>query len=115
MAIPQSAVAESFSITRGGPFRRLLVFITRVEPERERVIHRAVFAAALAWLPLLLLSLAQGLAFGHYVKITFLRDFAVNVRFLLALPIFILAESRIDQRRRALVLEFLRSGLVHED
>ncbi len=115
MPIAHSTVAETFSLTRGGPARRLLVRVAGVKPERERVIHRAILAAAVTWLPLLLLSLAQGLAFGNHVKITFVRDFAVNVRFLVALPIFILAESKIDQRWRTLVQEFLRSGLVHED
>jgi hypothetical protein len=115
MPIAHSLVAESFSITRGGPLHHFLVRIAGLKPERQRVVHRAIFAATISWLPLLLLCIAQGLAYGHNVKITFLRDFAVNLRFLVALPIFILAESKIDQRWRTLVLEFLRSGLVHED
>jgi hypothetical protein len=51
---------------------------------------------------------------GGEIKIPFLRDFAVNVRLLVAIPILILAESSIDRRWRALVLEFLRSELVDE-
>jgi hypothetical protein len=110
-----SAAVETFSITRGGPFHRLLIRLFRDEPEHERVVRRAVFATALAWLPLFLLSAAQGSAFDQSAKITFVRDFAVNVRFLVALPILILAESPIDRRWRTLVLEFLRTHLVHED
>jgi len=107
--------AEAFSITAGGPFHRLIVAIFGAETDRQRVVFRAIMASAFAWLPLLLLSMAQGLAFGHNPKITFVRDFAVNVRFLVALPIFILVESGIDRTWRALVLEFLRTGLVDED
>lgn len=110
-----SLAAESFSITRGGPFHRLVIAIFRDVPERERVVRRAIVAAAIAWLPLLVLCMVQGLAFDQKVGIPFVRDFAVNVRFLVALPIFILAESKIDKRWRTLVLEFLRSSLVHED
>jgi len=66
------------------------------------------------WLPLLILSLIQRLAYGTQVTIPFLHDFAVNVRFVVALPILILAESRIDQRWHTLVLEFLRSRLVSD-
>jgi hypothetical protein len=62
----------------------------------------------------LVLSLLNGLAFEPHIKIPFLRDFAVNVSFLVAAPILILAESGIDQRWRILVLHFLRSGLVAE-
>jgi hypothetical protein len=36
----------------------------------------------------------------------------VHVRFLIALPILVVAESAIDGRWRTIVLEFLRSGLV---
>jgi hypothetical protein len=102
-------------VTRGGPFYRIVTRIFRDAPERERVEHRAIVATAIAWLPLLVLCIAQGLAFGHTVRIPFLRDFAANVRFLVALPIFILAEYKIDRRWHKLVLEFLRSGLVHEN
>ena len=109
-----SSIAESFSLTRGGPLHLLLVRMDRGENERQRVIRRALLATLMTWLPLLILSLVQGLAYGSEVKVPFVRDFAVNVRFLVALPILILAESRIDQRWRTLVLEFLRSGLVSE-
>lgn len=112
---PISATAEAFSITRGGPFHRLVTRIFREERERERVERRAIVATAIAWLPLLTLCIAQGLALGHNVRIPFLRDFAANVRFLVALPIFILAEYKIDRRWHNLVLEFLRTGLVRED
>jgi hypothetical protein len=69
---------------------------------------------AVAWLPLLILSIIQGSAYGKQLQIPFLRDFAVNVRFLVALPILILAESSIDWHWRLLVLHFLKSGLVKE-
>ena len=64
------------------------------------------------WLPLLVLSVAQGVAYGSRVDLPFLRDFSANVRFLVALPILILAESRIDRRWRQLAREFLRRRLV---
>jgi hypothetical protein len=109
-----SSVAENFSLTRGGPLHRLQVRMGRARPERERVLRRTLLATLVTWLPLIIFSLMQGLAYGAQVKIPLLRDFAVNVRFLVALPILILAESRIDQRWRTLVLQFLRSGLVNE-
>ena len=45
------------------------------------------------------------------IEIPFLRDLAVNVRLLIAVPILIVAESQIDRRWRTLVLEFLRSRI----
>lgn len=106
--------AENFSLTQGGLLHRFQASLGWTRSERERVVGQALLATLVTWLPLLILSLIQGLAYGSRIKIPLLRDFAVNVRFLVALPIFILAESRIDQRWRTLVLQFFRSGLVNE-
>jgi hypothetical protein len=114
MGEAHSSVAENFSLTLGGPLHRLQMRLGRDRPERDRVVRRALLGTLVTWLPLLILSLMQGLAYGAQVRIPLLRDFAVNVRFLVALPILILAESRIDLRWRTLVLQFLRSGLVNE-
>ena len=65
----------------------------------------------LTWLPLFVLSFVQGEAYGTKIRIPFLRDLAVNVRFLIAAPILILAESVIDHRWRKLVLQFLKSEI----
>jgi hypothetical protein len=110
----KSLAAEEFSITRGGPLHWLLVRVGHAGEERQRVIRRALFVVLVTWLPLLVLSFTQGRAYGTQIMIPFLGDLAVNVRFLIAAPILILAESRIDRRWRHLVLQFLRSGLVGE-
>jgi hypothetical protein len=73
MDVSHSQVAESFSLARGGLVARLQARFGRVGPQRERVIHRAVLAALLTWLPLLILSLAEGLAYGTAVTVPFLR------------------------------------------
>jgi len=109
----RSSLAESFSLAHGGFVDRLEARLGGTGGTRARVIRRALFATLLTWLPLLILSLAEGLAYGMAVRVTFLRDFAVNARFLVALPILILAEPRIDGWWRTLVLEFPRSGLIN--
>lgn len=107
-----SALADNFSLTRGGLLHWLMVRLGRAGDERQRVIRRALLVAIITWLPLLLLSVLHGDAYGSKVSVPFLRDIAVNVRFLIAVPILILAESGIDARWHILVLQFLRSGLV---
>jgi hypothetical protein len=109
-----SALAENFSLTRGGPLHWLMVRLGRAGDERQRVIRRALLLIMMTWLPLLVLSVLHGDAYGSKVSVPFLLDIAVNVRFLIAVPILILAESGIDARWRLLVLQFLRSGLVPE-
>jgi len=114
MSETKSSLADNFSITRGGPLYRLLVRLGQGGDERQRVVRRALAAVLIMWLPLLVLSVVQGVAYRTQIKIPFLRDLAVNVRFLIAAPILILAESGIDQRWRKLVLQFLKSRLVGE-
>ena len=115
MAQAQSSVAENFSLTRGGPMHWVLVRLGHAGDGRRLVVRRALAVILITWLPLLLLSLLQGLAWRRQIiDIPFLRDFAVNVRLLIAVPILIMAESAIDKRWRSLVLQFLRSELVDE-
>lgn len=114
MSETKSSLAENFSITRGGPLHRLQVRFGFAGEERQRVVRRALLTILLTWLPLFVLSLVKGQAYGTQIKIPFLRDLVVNVRFLIAAPILILAESGIDHRWRKLVLQFLKSRLVGE-
>ena len=117
MAEVRSSVVENFSITAGGPLHRLLTlaWITSGMNVSKSSAEPWIAALSSHGFPLLLLSIIQGSAWGHQIKIPFLRDLAVNVRLLIAVPILILAESRIDRRWHTLVLEFLRSELVREN
>jgi hypothetical protein len=110
-----SSIAEGFSITRGGGLHWLLVRLGQAGDGRRLVIRRALAAVLITWLPLLVLSAVDGLAWGRQIKIPFLRDLAINVRLLIAVPMLILSESRIDRRWRNLVLEFLRTELVSRE
>jgi hypothetical protein len=107
-----SPVVDDFSLLQGGPLYRFQVFIKMALPDRLRVLRRAVILVLLTWLPLLILSLLQGQAFGHRVRVPFLFDFAANVRFLITLPLLVIAETVIDPRLRHAVKHFVRSGLV---
>jgi len=86
MAEVKSSVAERFSITEGGPLHWIEVRLGQAGYERRRAVRRALLGVLVLWLPLLVLSLMQGQAYGSQIKIPFLRDFAVNVRFLIAVP-----------------------------
>src|SRR5579864_1696113 len=108
----RSELASNFSITRGGPLYRLQTRFSGAEKERTRIVRRAFISTLITWMPLQVLSVMQGLAYSSHLRISFLRDFAVNVRFLIAVPILILSETRIDHELRNIAAHFLRSGLV---
>jgi len=106
--------ADGFSPTREDPPYRLRLRLGAAAEEHRWVARRALAALRIAWLALLILSLAQGLAYGQQIQIPFLWDFAANVRFLFSVPLPIIAEIGIDQRLRLLVTHFVKSGLVLE-
>src|SRR5258705_5735611 len=97
---------------RGGLFYRLQQRLGLADEDRIRVARRALLAVIVTWLPLLVLSAAQGLAIGERIHVPFLRDFVVNTRFLFALPLLVIAETTIDRRLRSMVVQFLKSGLM---
>jgi len=111
----ESTVAEDFSLISRGAAHSLLIRMGLSGEERWRVAGKVIAAVVLAWLPLLILCVIQGKAYGTQCKITFLRDFAVNVRFLIAVPILFLAEPQIIRIWRLVVAEFVRSGLVTDE
>jgi hypothetical protein len=73
-----------------------------------------VIAMAVTWLPLLLLTIIEGTAFGNNVTIPFLADHIPHGRYLVALPLLLWMDL-IVERRTALAVEHLRrSSLIAE-
>ena len=101
-----------FLIAHGGPFYELQLQLKLLHRHTLAAGKRAVLFAAIAWLPLALLSLIQGAAIGDFDQHPFLLDFSAYARFLLAVVIFVLMEPIAEQRLRVLASYFLESGLV---
>jgi len=89
--------ADGFSLTREDPPYRLRPRLGAAAEEHSWVARRALAALRITWLALLLLSLAQGLAYGQQIQIPFLWDFAANVRFLFSVPLLIIAEIGLNR------------------
>jgi hypothetical protein len=60
------------------------------------------------------LSALEGLAWGSQVRVPFLHDIEVHVRYLIALPLLIYAELTVNQRMLPLVQNFVKRKLVPE-
>ena len=82
-------------------------------PALELVKRRIVCITLFAWLPLLLLSLVAGKAFGG-VGLPFLYDIEMQARFLVALPLLIGAELMVHQRLRLVVGQFIERDIIAE-
>lgn len=104
-----------FSPVQGGPLFRLLCR-TRLSTDELLLLRRRIVVVMLvAWLPLLLLSVTEGKAMGEGVAVPFFYDFAVHIRFLVALPLLFVAEFVAHQRLRPVVKAFEARGLIPVD
>src|SRR5215469_2816521 len=85
-------------LVEGGPLFHLEKRTGLIKENAPLKKQRALLAALLTWLPLFALSALQGHAFGHSVQVPFFRDFGTYTRFLLAVPLLILAENLLGPR-----------------
>ena len=115
-AMKNDSVAEfpELSLMEGGPGDALMKRLRLICPLFGTASGRtALILAALTWLPLLVFSFIEGLALGG-ARIPFLYDLAAHARFLVAVPILVLAEIPIGKRLRGVAKHFLEAGLVRE-
>jgi len=103
-----------FSLVLGGPLFQLFRRAHLAGDGLELLWRRVIVLAAIAWIPLLLLSLASGQAFGEAVSIPFFVDLEVHVRFLVVLPLLIFAELIVHQRLRPAVQQFVERRIVSD-
>ena len=104
-----------FSLVLGGPLFQLLRK-ARLTGDTLQLLHRRVIVlVVLTWLPLLLLSVAEGHAWSKSIKLPLLLDLELHVRLLLALPMLIFAELAIHERMRLVAEQFLVRRLIPGD
>jgi hypothetical protein len=106
--------SRPFSLMEGGPFFHILKRIGLMKMNPPHLKRRALFGALVTWVPLLILSQMQGLAFGHTIPVPFLTDFSGYTRFLLAVPLLLLAENIVGPRLGQAAAHFVTSGVVPE-
>jgi hypothetical protein len=76
------------------------------------VLRRAIFFALITWLPLVLWAAFNGRALPGHVDEPLLQHFGIHVRFLIAVPLFIMGEAMMLKLMVRLIPYFLTSGLV---
>jgi hypothetical protein len=109
-----SSITDKFSLVVGGPFYKALQRTHLVGPLPN--MGRRIFVfVAVTWLPLLSLSFVQGTALGNRVKIPLIYDLSIYGRFLVALPLLIVAETVIDPFIGRVVALFNSSGIIREN
>lgn len=99
-----------FLLMEGGPFHNLEI---RLGLRALFVRRRALIAALFTFFPLLTLAVLQHRAFGN-VEVPFVRDFSTYSRFLLAIPLLLLAENVLGPRIAVAASHFIEAGIVLE-
>lgn len=102
---------ESFSPIDGGPTRRFLSASAGKHPD-QLTFRLAIGLALVAWLPLAVMSIAEGVAWGNRVSMPFFADIASYTRFLIAIPLLIIGESVIGPRLAEVARHFLSEGRI---
>jgi hypothetical protein len=106
---------QDFSLVLGGPLFQLLRRSHLAGGELEFLLQRVLVISLLAWLPLLLFSVLEGQALGGGAAVPFLLDVEVHIRFLVALPLLIVAELVMHRRIRLVVKQFHDRNLIPEN
>jgi hypothetical protein len=98
-------MAPDFSLVLGGPLYQLLRRARLTDDALMLQRRRIAVISLVAWLPLLVLVALGGRLLGG-VAVPFLMDVDVHVKFLLVVPLLIVAELVVHQRMRALPVMF---------
>ena len=104
-----------FSLVLGGPLFQLLRGSRLSDDALGLLRQRVLFFSLFSWLPLLVLSALEGHLFNGSAAVPFARDIDVHIRFLIAMPLLIVAELVVHQRTRPLVQQFLERKIIQGD
>jgi hypothetical protein len=104
--------AGDFSLVQGGPLFQLLRRAHLGDDTLRLLRRRIVVISLLTWVPLLLLAAQQGELLGNHVALPFLLDAETHIRFLIVVPLLLIAEFVVHQRLLPLARAFLERNLI---
>jgi hypothetical protein len=107
--------SHDFSLVLGGPLFQLLRRSHLADDTLMLLRQRILVISLFCWLPLLALSALENTIMGGKVSMPFLWDVEVQVRFLVVVPLLIVAEMVVHRRMRPLVQQFLERNVIPAD
>ncbi len=109
-----NATATHFPLFEEGPFARVHAAVRLAGTEQRYVRRRLFFAVLATWIPLAVLAAMQGRAIGPNWQESMLMDVGMYARYLVTLPLLILATPEFRKKLQIIVHHFLDAGLVKE-
>ncbi len=107
-----ASFSADFSLFGGGPLFQLQQQLRLVREGQRRQGLAAFSTILVAWVPLAILTAAEGLALGSTHFGSFLLDFEVNVRLLIGVPALVLAETLCTDQLRTVIQQFRRAEVI---
>jgi hypothetical protein len=96
----------------GGPPLRLEKSLGLIKPDQRRSVQRAALVVLIVWAPLVIFSAIESLALGENRLGSLMGDLTVISRYLIATPLFILAEEFTILRIGQIARHFIDAGIV---
>jgi hypothetical protein len=96
----------------GGPPIGLQILVGLMKPGRPNIRLRMLVAVGIGWLPLLALTLLQSIWLSDASFASFISDYGIHARSLIAAPLLIGVEGIILPRLSGIVRHFRDGGLV---
>jgi hypothetical protein len=106
--------ADSFSIVHGGPLFQLLLRAHVSGDALDLVVRRVILFVLISWVPLLALSAFGGHLRDGNIALPFLLDIETHIRFLVVVPLFLVAELVVHRRLLPVARAFLDRELISD-
>ena len=106
--------SEPFRLSTGGLFNSILLRLHIREPDSYSTRRRILVLTTLCWLPLLLLTAYEGNLLNQKLDIPFIYDLKPYVRFLIVIPLLIVADGLIDPLIASNLQSIGSSGIISE-
>jgi hypothetical protein len=96
----------------GGPPLRLEKSLGLIKPNQRRSVQRALLAVLIVWAPLFVLSAIESLVLEENKLGSLIVDLTVLSRYLIVVPLFILAEAGTILRLGQIARHFIDAGVI---
>ena len=110
-----SGSEQNFQLSSGGLMHLIQQRIRPAGAGDFPISTQFLIAISLLWLPLVLLTLIEGTFVGDRVAEPFIQDVVPQVRFLIAIPLLLLADLAIDPAVGSAIRSLQSSGVVPDD
>ena len=111
----ESTSESPFRLSKGGLYYWLLSRLRLVKGNRYDHWRCIMLFSGLTWLPLFIMTAIDGTLVGGSIDIPFLQDPVPHTRYLIALPLLILADKVIDPSVTSVVWHFEICDLVPDE